>query len=405
MAGGEAGHIVELIDSWRPRMEALASEIHADPELAWKEVHAAEALASFCETLGLEVTRSAYGLDTAFEAEGGAAPGAGPRVVFCSEYDALPGIGHACGHNLIGVISAAAGAALAAVCTPLGGRSVVLGTPAEEAGGGKVVLLDRGAFTGATCSMMVHPATIDAEWTPMMAISEVDVVYRGKAAHAAVSPHAGINALDALVTAYQSIGNLRQHIRATERIHGIITDGGKAPNIVPDRAAGQFYVRAATAGALDDLRRRVQGCFDAGVAATGAALETEWHPPYLEVTPNVPLAAVYRAHAEALGRRMLDPFSLPRHATGSTDMGNVSYAVPSIHPVLAVAPPGVPPHSAEFAHYTDTDEAREAMVAAAKALALTGLDVMADEGLRRSMKEWFDSGDRPWSVRAATPGM
>lgn len=390
--------VVERIDSWRGEMQALAHEIHEHPELALEERDAMAWLSEFCESHGMQTERSAHGLHTAFRAESGA--GDGPLVIFCSEYDALPGIGHACGHNLIGVASAAAGAALAEVAGMLGGRSVVLGTPAEEAFGGKVMLLERGAFDGATASMMVHPGTIDVEWAPTMAIIEIDAVYTGKAAHAAVSPHHGINALDALVTAYQSIGNLRQHIRATERIHGIITDGGKAPNIVPDRAAGRFYVRAANTGALEKLQPRVLGCFTAGADATGASLETAWSSLYQEVSPNEPLALRYRANAEALGRSLLDPQLLPRHATGSTDMGNVSHAVPAIHPLIAVAPSGVPPHSPEFAAYTDTEEAYEAMLASAKAMALTAIDVLTDEALRAEMRHYFESGLRPWRASA-----
>ena len=389
-----AARVVERIESWRGEMGALAHEIHENPELALEEHRSMAWLADFCEGRGLSTERAAHGLAPAFRSEDGA--DTGPVVIFCAEYDALPGIGHACGHNLIGVASAAAGAAVAEVAGSVGGRSVVLGTPAEEAQGGKIMLLERGAFDGAAASLMVHPSTLDAEWTPSMAIVDVGVAYTGKAAHAAVAPHKGVNALDALVTAYQAVGNLRQHIRPTERIHGIITDGGKAPNVVPDRSAGTFYIRAATAEALQALRARVEGCFRSGADATGAEMALSWGTPYSEVVPNRPLALRYRHHAESLGRRLVDPEAIPRHASGSTDMGNVTLALPAIHPVIAVAPPGVPPHSPEFADFTDTEPARDAMVAAAKAMALTALDVMTDRDLRDGMRRWFDSGERPW---------
>jgi amidohydrolase len=294
----------------------------------------------------------------------------------------LPGLGHACGHNIIATAGAGAGAALAGLIGETGGSVVVLGTPAEEGGGGKILMARQGAFDGVDAAMMVHPAGIDLPTMNVLAISAVEVEYRGRAAHASASPHRGVNALDALVIAYTAIAQLRQHIRPTERIHGIITDGGQAPNIVPDHAVGVFYIRAATEKRLMALKERVNGCFQAGALATGAELSMRrLDEDYSDMLTNQPLAAAYAANLARIGRTVSHAEDAPGVA-GSTDMGNVSKLVPSIHPMIAAAPPHVPLHSVEFAEYAATKHGHDAVIAGAKGLAATALDYLCTHELR-----------------------
>jgi amidohydrolase len=237
----------------------------------------------------------------------------------------------------------------------------------------------QGAFDGCDAAMMIHPSNLNLVTMPCIAIAEVEAVYHGKSAHASAMPYRGLNALDAVITAYQSIAQLRQHIRNTERIHGIITDGGLAPNIVPERAACRFYVRAADAHELAPLKQRVQACFEAGALATGCRLEVSWgDTDYLDMKTNWPMAGLYEKNAAALGREFFAVKDLPPGYAGSTDMGNVSHRVPSIHPMLGVAPAGVIIHNPEFARYAASDKGDAAVIDGAKSLAMTALDLMAD---------------------------
>jgi amidohydrolase len=380
----------DAVDARSQELVALAREIHAHPELAFQERRAAALLVRALREAGLEVAAPAYGLETAFEARAGEG---GPTVALLAEYDALPGIGHACGHNLIAAAAVGAGLALADLGARLPGRLRVLGTPAEEQGGGKELLAREGAFEDVDAALMVHPAGVDLETMPTLALGEVTVVYHGRAAHASAMPDRGINALDALVTAYQSIAQLRQHIRPTERIHGIFTDAGSAPNVVPERAAGRFYVRARDAGELAQLKSRVEGCFRAGAEATGARLEIAWcDPDYLELRTNWPLAERYRINAEQLGRRFFPFDKLPPGALGTTDMGNVSHRVPAIHPMIAAAPPLCTIHAPEFAVHAGGPLGDAAAIDGAKALAMTALDFWLDDDLRRRAREAFEAG-------------
>jgi len=384
-----------VVDSNADALVELSTRIHANPELKNQEHQAAQWLADFLEHGGLAVERGAFGMPTAFAARAGSGS---PTVAILCEYDALPGVGHACGHNIIATAGAGAGLAVAEVVREAGGSVVVLGTPAEEGGGGKIIMGRKGAFEGVDAAMMVHPAGLDMTGMNVLAVSEVVVEYRGRAAHAAASPHRGINALDALVLAYSAIAQLRQHIRATERIHGIITDGGQAANIVPERAAGLFMIRAATEGRLRELKKRVEGCFQAGAAATGAELHIDYHSlDYADMWTNGPLVDAYVANLESLGRHVTPLAEIPGVVAGSTDMGNVSKLVPSIHPMIAVAPPHVPLHSVEFARYAASEAGARATVDGAKGLAMTAIDVLFDPALRRRMKEEFD-------LRQAQPG-
>jgi amidohydrolase len=265
---------------------------------------------------------------------------------------------------------------------------VVLGTPAEEGGGGKVRMGREGAFADVDAAMMVHPAGLELAAMDVLAVSALQVEYRGRAAHASAAAHQGINALDGLVTAYQTIAQLRQHIRHTERVHGIITDGGQAANVVPERAAGLFFVRAASERRLAALKRRVEGCFHAGAVASGAEYEVRTiGDDYSDMWSNEALVAAYRANLETSGRTLDEA---PGAAvSGSTDMGNVSKLVPSIHPMICIAPPRVALHTKEFAQYAASAEGDRGVVDGAKALAMTGIDVLCTPALREAMQADF----------------
>jgi amidohydrolase len=382
--------VCAAVDAMRGELLRLSHAIHAKPELAFEEHAAQRLLVEAVRKAGLEVEAGAYGLETAFAAEFGTA---GPCVALLAEYDALPEIGHACGHNLIAASGVGAALALASLSRELPGRIRLLGTPAEERGCGKELMARQGALEGVDAALMMHPSSVNLVTMPCVCLAELDVVYRGKAAHAAAMPERGVNALDALVMAYQGIAALRQHIRVTERIHGIITDGGQAPNIVPERAAGRFYVRAANRAELDALKLRVEGCFRAGADATGASLELAWGPAdYLDIRFNEPLAGAFRANAERLGRVFFPLDKLPAGLQGSTDMGNVSQRVPSIHPMLAAAPLHCTIHNAEFATWAGSELGDAAALDGAKALAMTALDFLCDASLRQRARHAFETG-------------
>lgn len=367
-------------------LTALSDRIHACPELNFEEHRAAEWLATFLEGAGFAVERGAYGLKTAFAARLGSGR---PRVAVLCEYDALPGLGHACGHNVIAAAGAGAGAALAPLLRETGGTLVVLGTPAEEGGGGKILMAREGAFDGVDAAMMIHPASLELAAMRVLALSQIEVEYRGRAAHASASPHHGVNALDGMVTAYGAIAQLRQHIHPAERVHGIITDGGQAPNVVPERAAGHFLVRSTTAPRLARLKKRVEGCFHAGACASGASLEMRTAgADYSDMFTNGPLAAAYAENLARLGRKFADEAAAGT-IVGSTDMGNVSKLVPSIHPMIAVAPAGVALHSAEFAVCAASEGAHRGVIDGARALALTALDVLAGPDLAARARAAF----------------
>ena len=277
--------------------------------------------------------QGAYGLDTAFAARAGSE---GPTIAVLCEYDALPGIGHACGHNIIATAGLGAGLAAAALADEVGGRVVVLGTPAEEGGGGKIYMGEGGAFEGVDAALMVHPAGQDLMEMTVIAIATWEVEYRGQAAHAAAFPHLGRNALDAAVLGYNAVAALRQHIRPTERVHGVFTRAGDKPNIVPDHTVAEWYVRSGTIASLQPLKERVLACLEGGAMAAGCRMEHRATcPEYSDLRTNGPMADLYAANAERLGRQP----SRPRNGVvGSTDMGNVSYLVPSIHPMIKVSP-------------------------------------------------------------------
>jgi len=369
----------ERLDAARAPLLALSHRIHAHPEIAFEEERAAAWCAEALDAAGFRVETNVCDLPTAFVARAGSGP---LHVALCAEYDSLPGIGHACGHNVIAAIAVGAALAAARIADDVGLTVSVIGTPAEESGGGKVLLLERGAFDGVHAALMAHPAPVDAVEPPTLAWSHFRVAYTGKAAHASAFPDRGINAADALTIAQTAIGLLRQHIRTTDRVHGIVTDGGDAPNVVPAHAAADYIVRARTLGELEEIQTRVVRCFEAGALATGATLEvTPDGPSYAEVVHDGALAAVYRRNAEALGRSFFDIGVLLERAAGSTDMGNVSHALPSIHPLIGIASLPAVNHQPEFAAHCVTEAADQAVVDGALALAWTAIDLATDASL------------------------
>jgi amidohydrolase len=380
------------IDSRSDDLLHVSHQIHAKPELAFKEFAACDLLVETLRKAGLEVTSPAGGLDTAFSTTFGG--DAGPCVALLAEYDALPEIGHACGHNLIATASVGAGLALASLANDLPGKIRVMGTPAEEGGGGKEIMMRAGAFEGVDCALMIHPAGFNLGAMPCICKTDIEVVYRGKAAHAAAAPERGINALDALVTAYQSIAQLRQHIRPDERIHGIITNGGQAANIVPEVAGGTFFVRSPYQKGLERLRKRVQACFEAAALATGAELEFKWSDvDYLDLRSNAPLEQAFQANAERLGREFIPSDLVPPMMAGSTDMGNVSHEFPAIHPMLAAAPINISIHNRAFADYAGGEMGDSAALDGAKSLAMTALDYLHSSELQERTRNVFEHSE------------
>ncbi|HTS49582.1 MAG TPA: amidohydrolase, partial [Bryobacteraceae bacterium] len=303
----------------------------------------------------------------------------------CAEYDCLPGIGHACGHNLIAAMSAGAGIAAARIADDLGVTVVVLGTPAEEVGNasGKIVMLERGAFDGLHASMMVHPAPFEAATMKIIAASMFDVCYHGKEAHASAFPELGINAADALTIAQTSLGLLRQHIRQTDRIHGIVTKGGDAPNIVPAHTSARYIIRSDNLEELQELRAKVRRCFEAGALATGSKLEIQGgDQPYAHMHHDLGLAAMYQRNAEALGRKFPDLGPLRDRVAASTDMGNVSQAMPAIHPAIGIDSLPAVNHQPEFTAACITPTADQAIFDGALAMAWTIVDLASDASTR-----------------------
>ncbi|MDQ4070725.1 MAG: M20 family metallopeptidase [Actinomycetota bacterium] len=377
--------VQEEVDRRAGLLLEVSHRIHGHPELVFEERFAADLLAS---ALGTEA--GAYGLETAFERRVGS--GRGPNVAVICEYDALPGIGHGCGHNVIAAAGLGAGLAASAVAEELGGRLVVLGTPAEEGGGGKVLMAERGAFDGVDAALMVHPAGADLTEPDAIAVASWRVEYFGRGAHAAAAPHHGRNALDAMVLGYNAVAALRQHIATTDRIHGVFLKAGEKPNIIPDHTVAEWYVRSATIDTLQPLKARARACLESGAMAAGCRMEVSpIGPEYCDLRTSPVLVDLYRANTAALGRPIADP-SAGNRVVASTDMGNVSHLVPSIHPMIAVAPPDVPLHSAEFARWAASEQGDRAVLDGAKAMAMTVVDLWLDPGALEEVRAAFGSG-------------
>ena len=380
----------ERLLSSHDALVGLSHRIHGHPELGWEEEKSSTWVAEALTDAGFDVRRGVFDLPTAIIARAGSGP---LHIAICAEYDALPGIGHACGHNVIAAMSVGAAIAAARIADDAGLTVSLFGTPAEEVcnAGGKIELLTAGAFEGVHAAMMVHPAPVDLAQPAIIAAASLDIAYTGKAAHASVSPERGINAADALTIAQTAIGLLRQHIRHTERIHGIITKGGDAPNVIPADTTAKYLARAETLEKLQHLIPRVRRCFEAGALATGATLEIAGgDKPYAEMRHDPELVALYANNATALGRNLLDMKPSAANsdllrAAGSTDMGNVSLVVPSIHPMIGLASLPAVNHQPEFAAHCVKAEADRAVFDGALAMAWTAIDAATNVSLRQRL--------------------
>ncbi|HEX2278405.1 MAG TPA: M20 family metallopeptidase [Candidatus Tectomicrobia bacterium] len=393
-----AQQVTRTVEALRQELVDISLDIHAHPELNYQEHHAARALADALERHGFQVERGVGGVETAFRGVIQGGKGDGPTVALLAEYDALPGIGHGCGHNLIAMSNLGAGLGVKAVMESLPGRVIVLGTPAEEGGGGKIRLLDASVFKGVDVALSSHPSsnrTIipadipqDQSWS--LAMVGYRYAFHGKAAHAAVVPHEGINALNAVIHLFTGIDALRQHLREDVRIHGIITDGGKAPNVVPDFAAANFMLRSRDREYLHEVVDKVRRVAEGAAQITGARLEVlPAHPLYENVRPNAVLAQAARANAQAVGMP-LDAAPVGWNGGGaSTDFGNVSQALPAYYLRFAVSRQPVPGHSTAMAEAAKSDFGHDNAIATAKVLALTVCDLLAHPDLVAAAKADF----------------
>lgn len=371
----------EALQSAQEQLVDLSHRIHGNPELGYEEERAADWLCELLADAGFRVERGICDIPTAFIARAGSGP---LHVSICAEYDALPAIGHACGHNIIAAMSAGAGIAAARAADEAGLTVTVVGTPAEEVGnvGGKILMLERGAFDDAHAAMMVHPAPFDSPAPPLIAAALFDVKYTGKESHASAYPEMGVNAADALTIAQTAIGLLRQHIRQTDRIHGIITHGGDAPNVVPAHTEAKYMVRAQTIEELADVRDKVFRCFQAGALATGSKLQiVGGEKPYAQVVHEASMAELYRQNAERAGRKFPDLGANSR-VSASTDMGNVSLAIPSIHPMIGIDSLPAVNHQPEFTAHCVTPVADKALMEGALAMAWTTVDMATTAAVR-----------------------
>jgi amidohydrolase len=372
------------LDALHEKLLELSHRIYKNPEIRFEEVKASAWLAELLAGEGLTVEKPFCDLPTAFRATAGKGP---LHIAVCAEYDALPEIGHACGHNIIATAGAGAGIAAAAVADAIGATVSVIGTPAEEGGAGKVIILERGGFKGVHAAMMVHPSPIDVADMPYLATRRIEVHYRGKESHASAFPERGVNAADALTVAQVAIGLLRQHMRATDRVHGIVTKGGDAPNVVPAHTTAVYSLRARTVADLEDIRAKVVRCFEAGAVATGCELEViSGDFGYAEVRNDPDILASYKSNAEALGRtfREIEPTRLERTAA-STDMGNVSLVIPAIHPSIGINSWPAVNHQADFAAHSVTPDGDRAVYDGALAMAWTIIDIATNEAVRNRL--------------------
>ena len=375
----------KCIDSCSEELYQISEELWKNPELGFEEYKAHEILTKFLEKKGFSVERSYTGIKTAFRATFGTGR---PNVCVICEYDALPEIGHACGHNLIAEAGVAAGLGLKAALESSNapkGRLTVMGTPAEENLGGKINLVENNAFKGVDIAMMVHPAPYSILKTQFVACVELKVTYTGKAAHAAAFPWEGVNTLDAAVMAYTSISVLRQQIKPDHSIHGIITNGGTKPNIIPEKASMEYFIRAPTKSEVYALTKKVRACFEAAASTTGCQVDIEESSCNFDMKSNNILATDYHENYQALGGcKMIEEW----REIGSTDMGNVSYSVPSIHPMYKIGS-GEVYHTREFTAVANTPEAHAETLVAAKAMAHTCIDVLTTDGLLEQIKKTF----------------
>jgi len=377
--------IKDSVELQRQQLIQLSLNIHDNPELGFEEEKASAWLTSYLEDSGFHVEQGIAGLATAFRATYGQGS---PRIALLAEYDALPKIGHGCGHNIIATSALGAAVASKSIIAQSGGSIVVLGTPGEEVFGGKIDMVKAGAFKEIDVAMIVHPDVRNMVTIQALSCSSLEVEFFGRPAHAAAQPYKGINALEAMILAFTAINSLRQHIRGEARIHGIITDGGEAPNIVPAHSAAVFLIRAPDNEYLAELKERVLNCFTGASVASGARLEYRWRDrTYAPMKNNATLAQLFSQNLESLGRHV-EAFD-PRFGFGSTDMGNVSQVVPSIHPTIAIASPEVLIHTQEFAAAAASEAGHEGLMDTAKAMAMTIADIFQPGMLDKIKQEFY----------------
>jgi amidohydrolase len=380
--------VFEAIDDLQATLIDLSKRIHRNPEVKFEEHKASRWISDAAKEAGFRVEKPVGGLETAFRAST-MGSGEGPTIAFLAEYDALPKLGHGCGHNLIGPASLGAALGLQTAMDELPGSIQLIGTPAEEGGGGKVILAQAGVFDEVDVAMMFHPSGRTILWKHALARRKLFIEFFGKAAHAASCPEKGISALDATLLTFQNINALREHIVDSSRIHGIITDGGDAPNVVPDYSACLFYVRAADDHYCDELLEKVKNCAHGAALATGARVEMAMQGAYRSLQTNMPLAQAFRRNLEALGWTFDDVD--PTEGIGSTDLGDVSHITPSVHPYLSIGPKDLVGHSTEFTAAAASEKGFEAMVAAAKAMAGTAVDIVLQPSLYEAIKADFEA--------------
>ena len=375
------------VELQRQQLIQLSLNIHDNPELGFKEEKASAWLTGYLEDNEFHVERGIAGVATAFRATYGQGS---PRIALLAEYDALPKIGHGCGHNIIAASAVGAAVGSKPIIDQLGGSIVALGTPAEENFGGKINMVQAGVFKEMDVAMIVHPDVKNVATIQALACTGVEAEFFGQPAHASAEPHKGVNALEAIILAFTSINSLRQHIKEEARIHGIITDGGEAPNIVPAHSAAEFYVRAPDNEYLDELKSKVSNCLLGASTASGARLEYHWDDiAFDSMKNNETLAELFKQNLESLGRHV-EAFN-PEFGLGSTDMGNVSQVVPSIHPTIAIASPEVLGHTPEFAAAAASAAGHEGLTDAAKALAMTVVDIL-QPGMLDEIRQEFCRG-------------
>ena len=376
--------IADEVRRLHPRLIEISHAIHANPELAFGEKKAAAILTAELEQGGFRVTRGVAGLETAFTAVRGEGK---PRVAFLAEYDALAKIGHGCGHNLIGTWAVGAAIALARACPDAPGSVEVVGTPGEEGGGGKVILADAGVFRGLDAAIMMHPRETTLVDRGSLAITRYQVEFFGKSAHASTYPEKGINALDGILQVFFSINAFRQMLKPGSRIHGVITHGGDAPNIIPDYAAAKILLRAREQDYLDEMERRFTQIVEGAGLATGARFKLTRGISYKTRVCNRVLVETLQENLLALGLSRDEPPT--DGGVGSSDIGNVSHLVPTIHPYFQICDPGIVTHSQEFAAAAAAPRADETLLSGATLLARTGADVLLQADLRDRMRASF----------------
>jgi amidohydrolase len=379
--------VVKEVEERQDELIHISDTIHANPELGFEEFESAALLTRVLEGNDFAVERGVAGLATAFVATLSGQPG-GPTIAFLAEYDALAGLGHACGHNIIAAAAAGAGLAMKPVLSELAGTVQVIGTPAEEGGGGKAIMVDAGVFAGVDAAMMIHPSGRNLLGRLALTAYPVAIEFFGKAAHAAAAPDDGINALEAMLLTFAGINSLRQHLRDDARIHGIITHGGDAANIVPDYTSAQFIVRAADTPYATEVLEKVRACAEAGAAASGARLQFELAGPRYDARmPNPKLVALFMENMVALGLDV--ELATGNERMGSSDVGNVSQIAPTIHPYIAIGPEDIGGHTIDFRKAAASAAGHEGLIVAAKALAMTGVDLLAGAGNLTEAKEAF----------------